>query len=362
MRFIGRTQTVFDWSRDACEPVDIPDQAARAFRDWRGKVHLFASHYVTRKFSGKNLNHVRHSCRVVMRSGYDSRPAQFNDREWLSATYTPDGRTIYALLHTEYQGSTHPGRCPSSSYERCWYNAITLARSANGGRTFTRVRSPRQLVAAVPYRYRPDSGPYGLFQPSNIVRKGGYYYALLQASRYELQQQGSCLIRTRHLGEARSWRAWDGSGFNVRFINPYSPRLKNPASHICTPISLQNISVLTQSLTYNTYLRKYLLVGTSVKAPAPGRQVVQGIYYSTSSDLINWSPRRRLVKVVLPPLYKCGDGRPIAYPSLLDPKSSSRNFGTTGRRPYLYFTRFNYRRCRQTLDRDLLRRRVELSG
>jgi hypothetical protein len=357
VKVIGREQRVFDWSRDACEPIDIPDQAARAFRDSRGRVQLFASGHTTRRFTGKSLNRLRHSCRVVMPSHYDWRPARFDDHEWLTAPYTSNGKTVYALVHEEYQGSTHPGRCPSSNYFKCWYNAITLAKSTNGGRTFTQRRPPTHLVASIPYRYVPDSGPYGLFSPSNIIRKGRYYYALLGAKRYNLQREGTCLIRTRHLADPKSWRAWGGSGFTVRFLNPYSPRLQDPAEHICEPVSFPQIVGMTQSLTFNTYLRKFLLMSTSQRL-VPSKPAT-GIYYSLSDDLIHWSHRRLLFKATLPPLFRCGDSNPIAYPSVLDPKSRSRNFDTTGRRPYLYYTRFKYKDCRQTMDRDLVRRQIE---
>jgi len=46
---------------------------------------------------------------------------------------------------------------------------------------------------------------------------------------------------------------------------------------------------------------------------------------------------------------------------VLDPESTSRNFETTGRRPYMYFTRFHYRDCVQTLNRDLVRVRLSFS-
>ena len=59
--------------------------------------------------------------------------------------------------------------------------------------------------------------------------------------------------------------------------------------------------------------------------------------------------------------YRCGDPEPIAYPSVLDPDSSSRNFETTGKRAYLYFTRYNYESCQETLDRDLVRVPIEFT-
>jgi hypothetical protein len=63
----------------------------------------------------------------------------------------------------------------------------------------------------------------------------------------------------------------------------------------------------------------------------------------------------------MPFTFECGDANPVAYPSLLDPESSSRNFETTGQRPYLYFTRFHYKDCRNVLNRDLVRVRVRFS-
>ena len=57
--------------------------------------------------------------------------------------------------------------------------------------------------------------------------------------------------------------------------------------------------------------------------------------------------------------YQCGDPDPVAYPSVLDPDSSSRNFETTGKEVYLYFTRSNYESCNETSDRDLVRVPIE---
>ena len=74
IEIVGPEQTVFDWSRDSCEPRDIPDAPARAFRDARGRVQLIASHYVNRREVGPDLDHLAHRCEVIMRSGYDPLP------------------------------------------------------------------------------------------------------------------------------------------------------------------------------------------------------------------------------------------------------------------------------------------------
>jgi hypothetical protein len=44
-----------------------------------------------------------------------------------------------------------------------------------------------------------------------------------------------------------------------------------------------------------------------------------------------------------------------AFPSVIDPGSTSRNFETVGKTAYLYYTQFHYTNCQQTLDRDLVR-------
>jgi hypothetical protein len=365
LALVSQEETVFDFTEDGCSPIDIPDAPARAFRDAEGQVHLIASHYVTRAMVGPTLDAVRHDCRRVMVSDLDGDPARFDDREWLAAPYTTDGRTVHALIHDEYQGYRHPGQCSPGAGLKCWYNSITLARSTDGGRSFTHAAPPRHLVASVPYRYEPDAGPFGLFQPTNIVHGGdggledGFYYALIHAEAFGAQRQGTCVMRTARLDLPGSWRAWDGSGYDVRFTDPYTSR--GEEGGVCVPVSFPEIAGMTHSLTYNTYLGKYVLVAPA-GARRPGKRgVVWGFYYSTSGDLIDWTPRQLIREAVLTSQYQCGDPDPVGHPSLLDPTSASRNFETTGRRPWLYFTRFHYKRCRNVLNRDLVRVRVRFS-
>jgi hypothetical protein len=118
---------------------------------------------------------------------------------------------------------------------------------------------------------------------------------------------------------------------------------------------------MTGSLTYNTYLRKYVLLGAAAAYDPVRKGGVWGIYFSVSGDLVHWTPRRLVKEAKLLWNYRCGDRRPILYPSLIDPASRSRNFETTGRTPYLYYTRFNPESCQIGLDRDLLRVRIRFS-
>ena len=358
---VGPEEIVFDYSRQACGKQDIPDAPARAFRDADGTVHLWATHYIARQDTGPNLNRVQHRCGIVMRSRYDSRPSEFQDKEWLFSPYTLDGRTVFALIHDEYQGYTRPDRCLSARTNvRCWYNAVTLARSDDMGATFRHARpAPNHLVAQVPYRYKRDENRYGYFQPSSIVQKDGYYYSMLSTVAYRKQEAGTCVMRTKRLDDPTSWRAWDGDGYDVRFVDPYRGEVED-ADHVCEPVSPAEITDMSFSLTYNTYFDKYLLVSTANQYDSK-RRLVWGFYYSLSDDLIEWSQRKLIREVELPQSYRCGDRDPVYYPSILDPTSTSRSFETSGRRPYIYFTRFHFEACVQTLDRDLVRVPIEFS-
>ena len=352
----GSPETVFDWSSEACEFQQIPDLPVRAFRDYRGRVQLILPDYINRRLIGPSLDRLHVDCAVTMRSTENPDPAAFDYQEWIASVFTKNGRDVAALIHEEYRGM-HSGTCVRTEFTPpCWYNAVTFARSDDGGRTFE--LPPDHFVAASTYRYMPRADPIGIFTPSNIVGpRDGYYYALV-VSRTPSGAVGSCLIRTSDPFQPSSWRAWDGSGFGIRFADPYrnSPGTTRP----CVPIATSEIAAMHESLTYNTYLDRYLLVGLSAQPVTTGKPVT-GIYFSLSSDLVHWSPRRLIMEATTIPTFRCGGPNPIAYPSLIDPRSESRTFATTGRRPYLYYTRFNYEGCELTRNRDLVRLPIEIS-
>jgi hypothetical protein len=361
VNIVGPEEIVFDWSEDACEQANYPDAPARAFRDADGRVQLILSHYTNYRMIGPDLNHLTIDCNAIMFSDYDPDPAKFNGREWIHALYSPDGNSVYALIHNEYQGNRHPGQCPSGQYLDCWYNAITLAVSTNSGVTYTHAEPPSHLVAGLPYVYEPGGGPFGIFNPSNILLNpaDNYYYVLLHVEDYQGQSRGTCLMRTQNLAEPSSWRAWNGKEFSVRFINVYQDRNAAVQDHICQPVSFPQIQKMWESITFNTYLNRFLLIGTASTYDVATGRTIWGIYYSLSTDLLHWSPRALLLETERTWSYECGDTNPIASPAVLDPESLSRNFDTTGQRAYLYFTRLNYESCVMTSDRDLIRVPVE---
>jgi hypothetical protein len=354
----GSPGTVFDWTANRCALWDIPDLSARAFRDKSGQVQLIASHFATWRFVGSDLSELRHDCSPVFVSHGNPDPAAYDDAEWIAATYTLDGGTIYAFIHSEYQGNRHPGQCPSGEYGRCWWNTVTSAVSTDGGRSYAH-GTPPALVATYPYRYVPDRGSFGAMSPSNIVRnsRDGFYYAFVYVKE---QPQGAantnhlCLIRTNDLANPASWRAWSGgTSFSTTFIDPYRSTA-NPAEHLCRAVSPAGLRDFPLgSLTHVTGANQWLLVGVGGEG--------DGFYYSTSTDLINWTPRKLFLAATAPWTYKCGGADPVHYPSVLDPTSTSRNFETTGTNAYLYYTQFHTENCQQGLDRDLVRVPITIS-
>lgn len=346
---LGAEETVFRWSTDRCEALDLPDVPAHAVRLADGTLTLMAAdaprHYA---MFGGDFSSLHRSCaNPAFVSDDNLYPDSYDNQEWISSMYR-EGGVIHALVGNEYHdpfapncspGNTHPGN-------PCWYNSITYAFSTDGGHTFTHVPAPGHVVAPPTVKWDPTGNPppYGYFSPSNIVlASDGFRYALLLGS--DPNGNGRmCVMRTQTLGDPASWRAWDGTGFNLQMTSPYT----GPAPALCGAVTTNYVSQLT--LTYNTYLGNYLVIGGG--AQGGPIEPLCGFFYSLSSDLIHWSPLR-LIREANVPWWSCSASATLAatYPSFIDHNDATENFERPGQTSYLYYTRFNT----QSLDRDLVR-------
>jgi hypothetical protein len=156
------------------------------------------------------------------------------------------------------------------------------------------------------------------------------YYTMFQVRGFRTQPSGICVMRTSNLANPASWRAWDGTDGTPPW----------PPGAVCKPVE----SMMHGGLSWNSYYGKYLLIGIN--------QTGAGTYeiaFKTSSDLINWSAPTKLYDTK-------GLGHERGAPHVPDPARPARrrNYETTGRYPYLYFTRFNGDTW-GTMDRDLVR-------
>ncbi|MBI4540973.1 MAG: hypothetical protein HY704_15835 [Gemmatimonadetes bacterium] len=356
---LGAPGIVLDYSRAACEAFDVPDVYAHAVRAPDGILILVSGNAPRNFWSfGSGFNSLARSCRPVLVSGDDPTAQSFDNHEWITSVYR-EGNVIHALVHNEYHDPV-ASNCKigdTSPANPCWYNAITYAFSTDGGRSFQQPAGPLHVVAAPPQRWdastlRGAPGPYGYFEPSNIIRgPDSAYYSVFFAIPFKDQQtnRGTCLMRTETLAQPSSWRAWDGIGFNIRMGSPYG---SGDDRRACVFIAPQQIGDLRGSLTYNTYLKRYLLVGASAES-GPGGTSRCGFFFALSPDLIRWSKAQLLRQGALP-FPPCQGGTAGAgsdvYPSLIDHADETINFERTGRTPHLYYVRWN-----RGLDRDLIR-------
>ena len=350
---LGTPDVVFDHSADRCEVMDLPDMTARAVRMPDGSLVLYSGNAPRAYASyGPDFASLERSCTPTLVSDDDPTAPSFSNQEWVSTVYR-EGGVFHAIVHNEYHDPVHPNckQGDTSPANPCWYNGLTYASSTDG-RAFVQPAPPDHVVAAPPQRWDPSGarapGPYGYFAPSNILRlEDGYYYAMFFTipDRDDPPKRGSCVMRTSDLADPGSWRAWDGSAYTVAMPSPYAPAATGVACTIVLPYGIDG------SLTWNTYLERYLYVGASA-AHVDG--VLRcGFLFSISEDLVTWSAPRVLKEapVTFPP---CGSGPNAGreyYPSLIDHAETGLNFENTGRTPHLYYMRYND----NALDRDLVR-------
>lgn len=354
LTLVGPPIVVFKAGRDACDGADVPDASARAFRDASGAVALFGMHYRNRALRGPSLDALKLDCAVVLDSGEKSDPALYDDRSWITATWTQDGKTIAALLHHEYQANEHPGRCRSKIYLECWYNTVVAAASTDGGRRFVRA-TPPVVVAGAPFRQEVDQGRHrGFFNPSNIFGDGRWRYMFASTTGWDLegsdQAAGVCLFRTDDPADPARWRAWTGIGFTAAFPDPYTGKVAHPAT--CKPVAPfpTPVGAVVRHRASGAWIAVFM-------AKKAGDFPESGFYWTSSRDLLTWDRPRLLLAGTT--LYDdpCGarDGL-IAYPSLLDPAATGRNFDDTGDTALLTYVTLRTEGCAITSDRDLLRR------
>jgi hypothetical protein len=361
----GPPVAAFDTKRDSCELIDIPDAAARAFRDYKGTIHLIASHYVTRAGLGATLETTKHNCQVVYKSSHEGNIADFDDYTWLNSFYNIDGKRIVALGHMEYHGWEHAGMCASKTdTASCWYNVDTFNFSEDGGYHFTSPKPPANCFLSLPYKYQPNQGPEGYSVDANIIKVGNWFYDAVYAwawppncgggkgQRPCLVPDGSCAIRTANILDPSSWRGWDGKDFTVTFTDPYRAAVANPAAHVCALVPY-----LDYSTGINYHEASHQFVATLWNQGSGGFGP-PGVYFSTSPDFIHWT-KPALAITLNQFLKREPEGNwSYQYFSLIDPNSTDSSYMTITDSPYLYYVRMDDNHG--PYQRVLFRQRIKL--
>ena len=347
----GPATVLFDPARDGCDSNDVPDAPARLFRNADNDIVLFGLHYTNHFLKGRSLDALKIVCRPALLSNGNADPAAYDDKSWIAATWTRDGTIVNGLVHHEYQANGHPGRCRFPDYMQCWFNTVLAVRSTDGGATFAKISKP--VVASAPFQQEWDQGRHrGFFNPSNIFSDGRFFYVLASTTGWPGQSAGVCLFRTRDPDDGTSWRAFDGAEFTVRYANPYVTGASSPKP--CLPVGPFPAPVGNVVRQRGTGL--WLAVFQAARA---GSFPVSGIYVAASRNLLDWSAPRLLIQGTTNYENPCdAKGEVIAYPSLIDPDATGRNFDDVGPRALLLYTREKVDGCRITSDRVLIRQPV----
>ena len=344
---IGAKEVVYRYATDRCSDLDAPDQPPRMVRAEDGSLVLFAGNapriYVSR---GADFGSLKRECQPVLVSADRTTPESYENQEWLWVVYR-DGNRWHGFVHNEYHdpfastclvGDTGPAN-------PCWYNSITHALSTDSARSFSKPSAPAHVVAPAPNVWTPpapgtplNAFKEGYFSPSNIIRAvDGFYYMILGAnpSKEHPSVFGICPARTDNLDDPASWRAWDGTAYNLRMTSPY---VTGSSAAACT--FLDNMGPGNASLTYNSYLGRYMRFGNNGPGTGPC-----GFYFTLSADLIHWSGSQLAVDVNM---YGCASQAPaplepvnVLFPAIVDHTDTTINFERAGRTAFLYYVRYN---------------------
>jgi hypothetical protein len=373
LRVSGSPQKVFQWATARCADTMIPDAPARAFRPSPGKVELFATSSENWSLVGPSLDKLKPQCKSAFIGGEKPQEDAFDDRAWIEAVYKIDSSSVIAVISDEWDAYRHPRNmgvaqknCNTAQYQRyCMFYSINYALSSDNGASFSYkspgrghviIEPPVSPEAMVASAQNKKLGPWGFQTISNIVKKDDFYYMFSYTAGGFDQKGGNCLLRTSNLVDPQSWRAWDGSAFSIAMTHTEKP---GTVSQPCSPVSPSVLSWDLRSVVWSTRWKTFVGVMLAASVDASGRRI-SGLYYTFSNDLIHWTPKELLTEAASTLDGSCRP--PIHYPSLLDPESASENFETTADTMYVYYTEFNLTGCKISLNRDLVRIPVKLTG
>jgi len=341
LRISGAEEVLFDDRNSDCPIRQLPDSPARAVRQANGEIVLFATFETNWFLTGTNWDSLGANCKSAGHASQNADPEAVDDKYWIQALYTLDGRDFIALGSHEYLGTRHPGMCHYKAQGTmpppCWYSSITQYVSHGDAMHF--VPADIQRVVATPQMpFNPDSvRRVGYFTTSNIVAKDGYRYVLIFATESATQKPGNCLFRSRLTDGPSPWLAWDGSDFTVDLSHVASEAAQKSAA--CQPV--RGLGHEARGLLWwpqeNVWLTVYTgRVGTRT-----------GLVAATSKDMLNWGNEQLLLEAPL--TRREPDCAPVyRYPSIIDHDAPGFTFETVEKRPYLYSTKILLDGCRQS--------------
>jgi hypothetical protein len=339
----GPLMTLYRAADSACDKNFIPDAPARAFRRKDASVVVMAPHYDNWILHGDGLLTVRADCRgALLKSAYrQSVPGNL----WIEATFTDDGQHIFALASQDLTDENERNGCGPKAPGGCWSNNMVFVDSSNGGESFN-VQSIRPF-ATTNRNVISDRNRAGYFTTSNVSSVAGDSYFLLYTEGLIDQPPGNCLFMSQTPTNASSWFGWDGNTFTVQFgTSGANLRACKPVMKLPGPA--RSLMFIPK---YHTWITVFAARLEDQNGDSQSRS---GFYTSFSADLIKWSDPVLLLQEPLVPRLD-SNAYIASYPSLIDPKSASRNFDSIDEtEPVLFFTIQHLLNGSGTMNRDLV--------
>ncbi|AJE22088.1 hypothetical protein [Azotobacter chroococcum] len=331
-------------SGDPCGNMSIPDSPARAIRLRNGELALMASHFTNVPLRGRDLKNLNVACEAAVRPALNPDPEAFNDRFWVQALYPLSNAKVLGISSHEYDGGRHKGMCHSKSHNDCWYSSIIFTEANESKLQFKPIDRKARVLLRPDQLFDPQgTGQRGYFSVSNIVQSKKWIYLYAYAEKTDGVRHGNCLLRAR-ANNPLEWSIYSNEGFK--------PIKENPK---CKVIGAQIIGGPIRSIVYAEPLKKFVAIFLT------GEAENEGIYYSTSNNLIDWSKREKIISLHSP-YGRNGCGKFFYYPSAIDENSRSEIFDMVGKKFYIYLTRFNFDDCnRNHRKRDLVRFPVHIT-
>jgi hypothetical protein len=367
IQVVGQPVLVFDHLVDQQQPNNYPDIQVTGWLEADGTVNITVPHFENYRMRGPILESVaidRNEIFSSTSSASDIVESHYNNHHWLSAPYTFDGKTIYALAHTEWYACLLNGDCSTDGYQiNSWANTVTSFMSTDGGaswalnglnaahvvsnESFTWTGSSALSMAV----YRKALNHTGLMTPSRIVREGNYFYSIgflvhrdftqlnPATGQAPIDKYDYVLMRTTDITQPASWEGWvSGSQYvpmSSHGFNAFKPMQNGQALNAAGPQIIYDTNA-------QVYIVTFVVYGQTGEELGP-------IYYMTTPSLANpvWSDAVPISGSATTqqnprapsPTQACSIGfQPGNYPSLLDSHSSGFNFEYTDGDPWLFYT------------------------
>ncbi len=332
----GPETVLFDSDVSGCDNHHLPDSPARAFRNDRGQMVLFAPNFQNRAFVGYGFNSLKPDCNSRFKAAGKSVPELLDDRTWLQAIYTRDGRDVYALGSASFMPYRHDMPCEGRTKRTdCWINGLVTLKSSDGGKSFEYLGDPpHHAPFPPPQPYRDDRKRAPSYVTvTNIISWQNHYYAIVWRRADNWENSRNCLVRAP-MDDPKRWDVWNGTTFEqAATLTDQGWSVRETECARVSPFGVSSIRGLVRDEATNSFITVYLH-----RIRKKGEPDIAGFFYSTSKNLTNWSEPKLLYQQPLQPDAQEGESF-SAYPSIIDEDSTDRLFGTVDDNASLIFVR-----------------------